>query len=100
CREVAFRCALSGGCISVFSFRRNCYIAACFCSMVSAGFVAMAQTQTDMRIEADKSYREQATALEDRYAKLLSRLPKSAKDDLIKAQSAWTTFRDLECDFQ
>lgn len=55
---------------------------------------------TQHTTEANKSYQEQKTALESQYNKLLSQVPNSSKDDLIRAQKAWTTFRDLECAFQ
>jgi uncharacterized protein YecT (DUF1311 family) len=62
--------------------------------------MAMSQSQMDMRVEASRSYEEQKSGLAAQYNKLVSVLPKSAKNDLVRAQSAWISFRDLECDFE
>lgn len=52
-----------------------------------------------MRICASFHFIAADLELNDTYQALLKRLSKSSKDKLVKAQRAWVTFRDLNCEF-
>ncbi|MBP9134688.1 MAG: DUF1311 domain-containing protein [Saprospiraceae bacterium] len=71
-----------------------------FVILIFLGFNVRAQTQLEMNLDAQKSYKSADLELNKVYKLLMKELDPEAKALLKKAQQDWIKYRDSHCTFE